>query len=120
MSKKPPTTKSAAKKASKSSKAAKSLTKAQMIQRIAEQANVSKADAAGVMDALAAEVCAELKAGRPALIPGVAKATVRVKPPTQERMGTNPFTKEPMLFKAKPAQKVVRLRPLKNLRDLAC
>jgi hypothetical protein len=31
--------------------------------------------------------------------------------------GINPFTKEPMTFKAKPASKVVRARPTKALKD---
>ncbi len=29
------------------------------------------------------------------------------------RKGINPFTKEPTLFKAKPARKIVRARPVK-------
>ncbi|MGA9340659.1 MAG: DNA-binding protein, partial [Pseudolabrys sp.] len=30
--------------------------------------------------------------------------------------GINPFTKEPMIFKAKPARKVVRARPVKAVK----
>ena len=32
---------------------------------------------------------------------------------TKEREGTNPFTGEKMVFKAKPARKIVRARPVK-------
>jgi nucleoid DNA-binding protein len=34
-----------------------------------------------------------------------------------ERTGINPFTKEPTVFKAKPARKVVKARPVKALKD---
>jgi hypothetical protein len=36
----------------------------------------------------------------------------------QARKGINPFTKEPTIFKAKPARKVVRARPVKAVKDL--
>jgi nucleoid DNA-binding protein len=42
---------------------------------------------------------------------------VVVKPATPEREGINPFTKEPTIFKAKPARKVVKAHPLKALKD---
>jgi hypothetical protein len=35
------------------------------------------------------------------------------KPATKERKGINPFMKEPPLFKAKPARKVVKECPAK-------
>ena len=36
---------------------------------------------------------------------------------SKARKGTNPFTKEPMMFKAKPARKIVRARPVKAAKD---
>ena len=50
-------------------------------------------------------------------IPGFAKMVVIKKPATKARKGINPFTKEPMVFKAKPARKIVRARPLKAVKD---
>ena len=44
--------------------------------------------------------------------------TVR-KPATKARKGVNPFTKEEVMFKAKPASTVVKVRPLKGLKDMA-
>ena len=38
------------------------------------------------------------------------------KPATKERSGINPFTKEP-IFKAKPARKFIRARPVKAAKD---
>jgi DNA-binding protein HU-beta len=34
-----------------------------------------------------------------------------------ERKGINPFTKEPKVFKAKPARKIIRARPVKAAKD---
>jgi DNA-binding protein HU-beta len=39
------------------------------------------------------------------------------KPATKARKGTNPFTGEDMIFKAKPASKAVRARPVKACKD---
>ena len=38
-------------------------------------------------------------------------------PAKPARKGINPFTKEPTVFKAKPARTVVKIRPLKALKD---
>ena len=40
------------------------------------------------------------------------------KPATKARKGINPFTKEETMFKAKPARNVVKIRPLKGLKDM--
>jgi hypothetical protein len=37
--------------------------------------------------------------------------------PTKARKGINPFTKEPTIFKAKPARKIIRARPVKAAKD---
>jgi hypothetical protein len=41
------------------------------------------------------------------------------KPATKERKGINPLTKEPTLFKAKPARKVIKGCPVKAAKDAA-
>jgi nucleoid DNA-binding protein len=46
------------------------------------------------------------------------KVTVVRKPATKARKGINPFTGEETIFKAKPARNVVKIRPLKNLKDM--
>jgi nucleoid DNA-binding protein len=40
------------------------------------------------------------------------------KPATKEREGTNPFTGEKMIFKAKPARNVVKALALKKLKQM--
>src|SRR5437899_1449342 len=51
-------------------------------------------------------------------VPGLMRITVKRKPATKERQGINPFTKEPTIFKAKPARNVVRVRPLQALKAM--
>ena len=46
------------------------------------------------------------------------RIVVTRKPATKARLGVNPFTKEEVMFKAKPARNVVRVRPLRGLKDL--
>ena len=47
-------------------------------------------------------------------LPGLLKMSVQRKPATKARKGINPFTKEEITIKAKPARNVVKIRPLKN------
>jgi nucleoid DNA-binding protein len=51
------------------------------------------------------------------VIPGLVRLNVAVKPATPEREGINPFTKQPMIYKAKPARKIVKAYPVKALKD---
>jgi nucleoid DNA-binding protein len=51
------------------------------------------------------------------VVPGFAKFVVIKKPATKARQGINPFTKEPTIFKAKPAQKIIKARPVKATKD---
>ena len=51
-------------------------------------------------------------------VPGLMKIKVVRKPATKARKGINPFTREEMVFKAKPARNVVKVLALKNLKDM--
>jgi nucleoid DNA-binding protein len=46
------------------------------------------------------------------------KIEVKRKTATKARKGINPFTGEQTVFKAKPARRVVKIRPLKALKDM--
>ncbi len=59
----------------------------------------------------------ELKKSGMFVLPGFAKFIVVKKPATPERKGINPFTKEPTVFKAKPARKTLKVRPVKAAKD---
>ena len=60
---------------------------------------------------------AELKKNGIFVLPGLVRMVVVKKPATKARKGINPFTGEPTVFKAKPARKVIKARPVKAAKD---
>ena len=50
-------------------------------------------------------------------LPGMLKLKRVHRPATKAKQGINPFTKEPMTIKAKPARNVIKATPLKALKD---
>src|SRR5476651_2281949 len=96
----------------------KLMTKSELIQKITDKhSDLTKKDVKGVLETLATVGYNELKKTGAFLVPGFAKFVVIKKPATKERQGINPFTKEPTVFKAKPARKIVRARPVKAAKD---
>jgi nucleoid DNA-binding protein len=95
--------------------------KSQIATTIANMVCLSKKDAAMVIDALFEIIASHLRKRGPGefTLPGVAKFRVINKPATKSRQGINPFTGQPMVFTAKPARNVVKVRPLKKLKDIA-
>jgi nucleoid DNA-binding protein len=89
------------------------MTKSQLIDKIATLQELAKKDVRAMMEALAEVGHKELKKNGVFVLPGFAKFVVIKKPATKARKGVNPFTGEEMMFKAKPARKVVRARPVK-------
>src|SRR5262249_57230092 len=98
---------------------ANSMSKSELIQRIVEghPNEVARTDVKGVIEAVAEIGHKELKKTGAFVMPGRAKFIVIKKPATKARQGINPFTKEPTVFKAKPARKIVRARPVKAAKD---
>src|ERR1700712_5838836 len=93
------------------------MSKSQLIEKISTENEVAKKDVKGVLETLANVGYKELKKNGAFLVPGFAKFVVINKPATKARKGINPFTKEPTVFKAKPARKIVRARPVKAAKD---
>jgi nucleoid DNA-binding protein len=93
------------------------MSKTELIEAIAGQSGLEKKQVSAVLDALSDVVYKELKAQHEVVIPGLLKLTSVTKPAVPEREGINPFTKEPTVFKAKPARTVIKPRPLKALKD---
>ena len=93
------------------------MSKTELIEAIAGQSGLEKKQVSAVLDALSDVVYKELKAQHEVVIPGLLKLTSVTKPAVPEREGINPFTKEPTIFKAKPARTVIKPRPLKALKD---
>jgi len=98
----------------------KPMTKTEIMNTLADQTGLTKKQIGCVLEELKALLAANLGADGPGVfnLPGLLKITVQHKPATPERPGVNPFTGEPTVFKAKPACNVVKIRPLKGLKEL--
>jgi nucleoid DNA-binding protein len=96
---------------------AKLMSKSELIQKVADAHSLSKKDVKSVLESLASVGYKELKKSGAFVLPGFAKFVVIKKPATKARKGINPFTKEPTVFKAKPARKIIRARPVKAAKD---
>lgn len=96
-------------------------TKSEIYANIAETTDLSKKQVGAVFDALSEEIRKALSKNGPKTftIPGLCKIVVQHKPATKARKGVNPFTGQEQMFQAKPARNVVKVRPLKNLKDMA-
>jgi nucleoid DNA-binding protein len=97
------------------------MTKTAMMQEIAGNTGLTKKQVSAVFDDLAALIEGHIKKGAVGqfVLPGLMKIEVRRKPATKARKGINPFTGEETTFKAKPARNVVKIRPLKRVKDMA-
>jgi DNA-binding protein HU-beta len=97
----------------------KLMSKSELIQKLAEKHPdaVTRKDVKGVIESLAEIGYKELKKTGAFVVPGFAKFVVIKKPATKARKGVNPFTKEPTVFKAKPARKIIKVRPVKATKD---
>jgi DNA-binding protein HU-beta len=95
------------------------LSKSDLIQTIADAHadKLARKDVKALLESLATIGHKELKKNGAFVLPGFAKFVVIKKPATKARKGINPFTKEPTVFKAKPARKVLKGRPVKALKD---
>jgi nucleoid DNA-binding protein len=104
----------------KVSAAATARSKSDVFSTIGEHAGLHRRDVAAVFHALGSLIKADLsKSGAGVFkVPGMMRITVTRKPATKARMGINPFTKEEVMFKAKPARNVVRVRPLRGLKEM--
>ncbi|MGB3623720.1 MAG: HU family DNA-binding protein, partial [Ketobacter sp.] len=97
------------------------MTKTQILNSIAESTELSRKQVQSVLDELGVLVESHVKprAVGHFTIPGLMKVMVVRKPATKARKGINPFNGEETIFKAKPARNVVKVRPLKKLKDMA-
>jgi DNA-binding protein HU-beta len=95
------------------------MSKTDLIQTIADKldGNLTRKDVKGVLEAVATIGHTELKKNGVFVVPGLLRMVVIKKPATKARKGINPFTKEETVFKAKPARKVVKGRPVKAAKD---
>ena len=104
-------------KAVKVSATSKPRSKGEVFGTIAQHVGIHRRDVAGVFHIMGSLIKADLSKNGSGVfkVPGLMRITVKREPATPARMGSNPFTQEQVMFKAKPARNVVRVRPLQAL-----
>ena len=95
--------------------------KTQILDQIAASTELSRKQVGAVLDSLGDIIEGHLKKNAVGefVLPGLMKISTVRKPAVKARKGINPFTKEEVMFKAKPASTAVKVRPLKKLKDMA-
>lgn len=113
--------KTAAKKPATVKAISTKITGSELNNRIAEATDLSKKQVAAVFEELAniMEGCLKKRGVGEFALPKLAKFVVKQKPATKARKGINPFTGEEIMIKAKPASRVVKVRPLKKVKEMA-
>merc|ERR1712100_584396 len=85
---------------------------------VAEKTGLKGKQVRSVAEAIVALAATELKKNGKFKFAGALNLKLKKKPATAARKGLNPFTKEPCVFKAKPASKTVRALPMKRLKEM--
>jgi nucleoid DNA-binding protein len=98
----------------------KPMNKTEVLNALAEGTGLTKEQVAGLLEQLAELIKKNLSDEGPGVfaIPDLLQIKVVRKPEVPEHTGVNPFTKQEMVFKAKPAKNVVKLVPLKGLKTM--
>ncbi|MCP3961953.1 MAG: DNA-binding protein [bacterium] len=96
-------------------------TKAKLIAAISEDTGLTRKEVASVFESLGDYMHRHLKkrSAGTFTLPGLAKFSVSSKKATKARKGINPFTGEETTFAAKPARRVVKIRALKGVKEMA-
>lgn len=96
------------------------MTKSEVTNALSEATGLSRKEVTAFFDELGGLIAKNLGKSGPGVfnVPGLMKIKVQRKPATKERKGINPFTGEETVFKAKPARNVVKVQPLKNLKEM--
>merc|ERR1719161_1365832 len=85
--------------------------------QIAETAELKPKQVKAVITAYLDLAAGELKKNGAFKLGGILNMKLKKKPARPARKGINPFTKEPCVFKAKPASKTVKCFPMKKLKE---
>jgi nucleoid DNA-binding protein len=99
---------------------AKPMTKSEILSGIADSTGLAKKQVSSVFEAMAGQIQKGLSRNGPGVytVPGLMKLVVVRKPAVKAHKGINRFTGEEVMFKAKPARNVVKIRPLKSLKEM--
>ena len=104
----------------KVSAASKVRSKGEVYRTIAEETGLSRKQVSEVFDTMRSMIEKDLSKKGPGqfAVPGLMKLKAQYKPATKATQKANPFKPgEMMTVKAKPARTVIKIRPLKALKD---
>ena len=98
----------------------KPLTKTETLNVLAERTGMNRKQVASLLDELGRLIAEQLSQQGPGSlnVPGLMRIKVLRKPAQPERTGIHPITKQQTVFRAKPARNVVKITPLKGLKDM--
>merc|ERR1712172_403156 len=100
-----------------SAKKGSAMTASAAYQSVAETTGLKTKDVKGTVEAIMGVASEELKKTGSFKLAGMLNMKLKKKPATPARKGVNPFTKEPCVFKAKPASKTVKVFAMKKLKE---
>ena len=102
----------------KTMKAPSALTASAVYSSAAEAVGIKSTQVKAVVEQIIKIAADELKKVGHFKFGGILNLKLKSKPAQPARKGVNPFTKEPMVFKAKPASKAVRVLAMKKLKEM--
>ena len=105
-------------KAMKAMKAGGAMTASAAISAVAVKSGLKSKDTKAIITSYLELAAGDIKKNGQFKIAGMLNLKLKKKPATPARKGVNPFTKEPCVFKAKPASKTVRAYAMKKLKDM--
>jgi len=106
----------AAMKAPAAMKSGGAMTNTQVLASVAETNGLKAKQAKGVVEALMAVACDQIKKNGSFKLGGMLNLKLKKKAASPAKKGINPFTKEPCVFKAKLASKTVKVYAMKKLK----
>merc|ERR1711881_17855 len=93
------------------------MTATAVYQSVAETTGLKTKEVKGIVEGIMGVGAEELKKTGSFKFAGMLNMKLKKKPARPARKGVNPFTKEPCVFKAKPASKTVRVHAMKKLKE---
>lgn len=94
----------------------KSFTYTETINYLVKEIGLPKKQVVALLEKLVDLISGHLKKGQPFSLLRIMKLMSVKKPATKSREGVNPFTGEKIIIKAKPARKIIKIKPLKKLK----
>merc|ERR1711918_137052 len=99
-------------------KAASAMSATGAYSAVAESAGLKPKDVKDAVEGILTLAAEQMKKSGSFKLGGMLNWKLKVRPAVKARKGVNPFTKEPCVFKAKPASKTVKAIPMKKLKEM--